>query len=192
METCGTVPQSSGSMAAEAVGVMALSSQKLSPSTDLNFMSGYICGEIASSFTQNQKPGGGKPQETEQQHRETLTWEGGVEPNPASIDWKRRVSEEAGLRSLPIARRSPRKLKSLHCLEAGIGNSLEVRAGTTSQTLPTVQLTPGFHRKPSCGEVFTLTCESLPHCSLVAFHTWRALREGTSKQTNKQQQNQDI
>lgn len=43
-------------------------------------------------FHTEQKPGGGKPQETEKQHRETQTQEGGVEQNAAGSDWKGRVN----------------------------------------------------------------------------------------------------
>lgn len=40
-----TVPQSSGSITDEPLGVMTLTNLKPSTSADLNFISGYICGK---------------------------------------------------------------------------------------------------------------------------------------------------
>ena len=41
----GTVPQFSGSMTDEPLGVVTLTNLKTSTSADLNFISGYICGK---------------------------------------------------------------------------------------------------------------------------------------------------
>ena len=52
-----TIPQSSGSMTDEPLGVMTLTNLKPSTSADLNFIRGYICGKQPhlSNRTRNQE-----------------------------------------------------------------------------------------------------------------------------------------